>query len=168
MIGAKQMKRPALLIISLFCGLLTACAAPQTSLQAPNSDSTAIALAQAAGAASKSLEGLEANQQAANPPKIAHPIPAAATYGMQMPISIDWDGPIGPLVSKIAETANYKLRVLGVVPPVPVLISIHAKNTELANILRSAGLQAGKRASIVVYPSSKTVELSYASSNETL
>lgn len=146
--------------------MLMACAAPETTLKTPNSDSTSIALAEAAGSVSQSLQGLEANQQAANPAQAVPIRPAAATYGMQMPISINWDGPIGPLASKISSIANYKLNVLGIVPPVPVIISIHAKNTPLANILRNAGLQAGKRASIVVYPSTKVVELSYAPSSD--
>lgn len=162
------MYKTKLLITLGFCSVLAACAAPQTTLTAPNSDSTSIALAETAGSVSQSLEGLEANQQAANPPLSVSKLPAAATYGMQMPISIDWDGPIGPLVSKISNVAGYKTKALGVVPPVPVIVSIHAKNTPLADILRNAGLQAGKRASIVVYPSTKVVELSYAPSTNDL
>ena len=162
------MYKTKLLISIGLCSLLAACAAPQTTLTPSNTDSTSIELAETAGAVSKSLQGLEANQQAANPPANVSAQPAAATYGMQMPISIDWDGPIGPLVSKIANIAGYQPKALGIVPPIPVIVSIHAKNTPLADILRNAGLQAGNRASIVVYPSTKVVELSYAPSKSSL
>lgn len=162
------MRKFKLLITLGFCSVLAACAAPETTLTTPNGDNSSIQLAEAAGSVSKSLESLEANQQAAHPPLAVSAQPAAATYGMQMPISIDWDGPIGPLVSKISKIAGYQPKVLGVVPPIPVIVSIHAQNTPLADILRNAGLQAGKRASIVVYPSTKVVELSYAPSTSNL
>lgn len=150
-------------IIIFICGLLGACALPQQPQpsEATYDSSSAIALAEAAGSVSQSLSGLEQNQQAANPPQAISAAPPAATYGMQMPISIDWNGPIGPLVAKIANVASYHLKIVGTEPAIPVIVSVHAKNTQLADILRDAGFQAGNHASLVIYPSTKTVVLSY-------
>ncbi|MCL5261667.1 MAG: DotD/TraH family lipoprotein, partial [Gammaproteobacteria bacterium] len=75
--------------------------------------------------------------------------------------SIDWSGPVGPLVKKIATASNYKLRVLGTPPAIPILVSISAKDTPLADILRDATFQCGNKANIVVYPASRTIELRY-------
>jgi defect in organelle trafficking protein DotD len=84
--------------------------------------------------------------------------------GMGQLGSIDWSGPVAPLVKKIAEATNYKFKILGSPPAVPILISIAAKDTPLADILRDVAFQCGSRANIVTYPASKIIELRYVKS----
>jgi defect-in-organelle-trafficking protein DotD len=153
------------LTIVLMAGLLSACMTSPPTNQVYDSG-PAIELAEAAGSINQSMNSLQENNQAANPPQEISALPPAATYGMQMPISIDWNGPIGPLVTKITQIANYHLTIIGNEPAVPVIVSIHARNTSLAEVLRNAGYQAGNRANIVVYPSTKVVDLRYNSNDD--
>lgn len=82
--------------------------------------------------------------------------------GMGGTVTIDWSGPIEPLLEKVANMSQYKVKVMGNEPAVPIIVSITATNTTLADIIKNAGLQAGKRANIVVYPNSRIIELRYA------
>lgn len=150
--------------ISLF---LAACSLgpkpPVVVPKEPPADHTAyVALAEAATSASQSLTKLGQIEQAANPPKsIAQPENPAA-YGMDIPTTINWNGPIEPLVQQIANATNYQLKVLGTAPAIPIIITIDAQNKPMGDILRDAGYQCGKRAQVVVFPDSRTVELRYA------
>jgi defect-in-organelle-trafficking protein DotD len=83
--------------------------------------------------------------------------------GMGGTADIDWTGPIGPLVEKIARMTNYHVKLLGTEPAIPVLISISAKRAVIADILQNASFQAGKRAHILVFPSSHLIEVRYLS-----
>ena len=76
--------------------------------------------------------------------------------------SIDWSGPVEPLINQIARAANYRVRVLGVPPAIPVLVTLYDKNRMLADVLRDVGYQCGRRATVVVYPESRVIELRYA------
>ena len=77
-------------------------------------------------------------------------------------VSIDWSGAVGPLVTKIAALSHYRVNSLGVPPAIPIIVSVTAKDTPLADILRDANFQCGIRASITVYPATKIIELRYA------
>ena len=88
--------------------------------------------------------------------------PDPATYGMAIPISLTWSGPVEALVRQIADSTHYKLRVLGESPAIPILVSITAKNKIMGDVLRDAGYQCGKRAKIIVFPSTRIIELQYA------
>jgi defect-in-organelle-trafficking protein DotD len=122
------------------------------------------ALAESASSVGQSLAHLAQTEQAAYPPKSVTTPPNPASYGMGMKASIDWNGPVQPVVQQLANAANYKLRVLGKAPAVPIVVSVSAKNASVGNILRNVGYQSKKRAKIVVYPSTHTVELRYADS----
>jgi defect-in-organelle-trafficking protein DotD len=73
----------------------------------------------------------------------------------------DWSGPIEPLLQKIASLTNYQLKILGQTPNTPVLVSLEGNERIIADILKDAGLQAGKQATIVVYPGVRIIELRY-------
>lgn len=119
-------------------------------------------LAEASYSVSRSIVDLAETEQAARPFACIDPPPNPASYGMAGLTTIDWSGPIEPLLKQIAMASNYRLRVLGNQPAIPVLVTINAKNTMLGDILRDAGYQASKRANVVVFPSSRTIELRYA------
>jgi|WetSurMetagenome_2_1015567.scaffolds.fasta_scaffold753008_1 defect in organelle trafficking protein DotD len=152
------------LVIAIFL-VTMGCASeePNIRIVRNNGAKTAEAkLADAAVAVSRSLQELAKIEQAAHPhTKLPSPLDAEM-IGMAQIASIDWSGPVGPLVNKIAAAANYKVHVLGTPPAIPILVSISAKDTPLADILRDAGFQCGEKANIVIYPSSKIIELRYA------
>lgn len=122
------------------------------------------ALAESASSVSQSLTHLAQTEQAANPPMSVSTPPSPSSYGMGMKASIDWNGPVKPVVQQLANAANYKLKILGKEPPIPVIVSVSAKNAAVGNILRDIGYQSKKRAQIVVFPSKHTIELRYADS----
>jgi defect in organelle trafficking protein DotD len=121
-----------------------------------------VKLALAADSVSKSLEQLAEIEKATHPQvKMQSPMDPQM-IGMSQVASIEWSGPVEPLVKRAAKIAHYKVRTLGPNPAIPVLVSISAKDTPLADILRDANFQCGSKASIVVYPASKVIELRYA------
>ena len=86
----------------------------------------------------------------------------ALVYGMGGLTSVDWSGPVQPLVEQMANAVNYRTRVLGTSPAIPIIVTIYQKNAMLGDILRDVGYQCGRRASIAVYPESRVIELRYA------
>ena len=82
--------------------------------------------------------------------------------GMGGTVTLDWSGPIEPLLQKIAGYTQYKVKILGNEPPVAVIVSVTGKDLFVADVIKSAGLQAGKRANIVVYPTTRIIELRYS------
>jgi defect-in-organelle-trafficking protein DotD len=149
-----------LLTILGFCLSLGACATqpPPTD----KLDNTDTALAQASYSVSRSISSLSETAQAAHPLPKLDPPPSPDTYGMGGLTSVDWSGPVEPLLRQIARAANYRVRVLGTEPGIPVLVTVYDKNMMLADILRDVGYQCGRRATVVVYPESRVIELRYA------
>ncbi len=81
--------------------------------------------------------------------------------GLGEKINIDWSGPILPLVAKIANMSEYQVTSIGQEPSMPIIVSINKEQVTMADVLKDAGLQAGQRVTIVVYPSTKIIELRY-------
>lgn len=152
-------------IVSLSAMFLFGCMhRPSTLLKSDEEDihTASVKLADSAESISNSLQELAAIERASHPaPKVPNPL-NPEMIGMAQPISIDWTGPIGPLVQKIAKISDYRVRVLGIAPPIPIIVSLTAKNTLLADILRDANFQCGQRANIAVYASNRVIELRYA------
>ena len=119
-------------------------------------------LSETATSISKSLAQLAEMERASHPQAVMPSPVDPEMIGMNQMASIDWSGPIGPFIKKIATASNYKLNVLGKPPGIPILISITAKDTPLADVLRDANFQCGNKANIVTYPASKIIELRYA------
>lgn len=82
--------------------------------------------------------------------------------GMSGTADVDWTGPIEPLVRKLAQMTDYKIKVLGSAPAIPIIVSISQEKAVIADILKNAGMQAGKRANIVVFPANRVIEIRYA------
>ncbi|MFO1258837.1 MAG: type IVB secretion system lipoprotein DotD [Gammaproteobacteria bacterium] len=85
-----------------------------------------------------------------------------AEGGMGGRAAIDWSGPVEPLLEKIASMSSYRVKYIGHPPPIPIVVSITSKESVIADILKNAGLQAGKRASLIVYPDARIIEIRYA------
>lgn len=126
-----------------------------------NQHAAEVKLSAAAESVSKSLAELAEIERATHPQAVLPSPMDPKMIGMDQLASIDWSGPIAPLMKKIAEISGYKLHVLGNQPGIPILVSITAKDTPLADILRDADFQCGNKAKIVVYPASKIIELRY-------
>jgi defect in organelle trafficking protein DotD len=57
--------------------------------------------------------------------------------------------------------SGYRLRVVGVNPAIPVLVTVNAKDLPLAAIVRDIDFQGARKASVKVYPQSRIIELRY-------
>lgn len=151
-----KIKNIVLIILTLF---LSACASPPPEPQFNNSD---LSLAEASYSVSRSLSSLSETAQAAHPLPKLDPPPSPASYGMGGLTSVDWSGPVEPLVRQIAKLTGYRVRVLGTVPAIPIIVTVYDKNMMIADILRDVGYQCGRRASIIVFPESRVIEIRYA------
>lgn len=130
-------------------------------VNAPSDDAT-IRLAEAASSISESMMEMAKVEKVVTPREHNNHLTIPSTYNLQTRASIDWSGPIEELTKRIAHAAHYRLHVFGKAPSVPVLISITAKDESLVEILRDIDYQAGKKATIHVYPNHQVVELRYA------
>lgn len=146
-------------IVALFA--LNACATAPTPAR-ENNVATDTALSEASYSVSRSIANLSEVAQASHPLPKLDPPPNPETYGMGGVTSVDWSGPVEPLVKQLASAANYRMNVLGTAPAIPVLVTVSAKNSMLADVLRDVGYQCGRRANIIVYPETRVVELRYA------
>lgn len=150
-----------LFLIILLSFALYTCAMPKPPRGYDVSKSQS-SLAEASYAVSRSIVDLAETAEAAHPlPNLAPP-PSPASYGMAGLTTLDWSGPVEPLIHQIARAAGYRVRVLGTPPAIPVLVTIYTKNAMLGDILRDVGYQCGRRATTVIYPDSRVIELRYA------
>ena len=121
----------------------------------------ALRLASAVDRASAALQTLASVEQARNPGVSIQSAPSAPQE-LRRTVSVDWVGPIEPLTRSLADRAGYQMQVNGDMPPVPVIVSVQSQEKSVVEVLRDVGLQAGRRADIVVDPDRRIVELNYA------
>lgn len=142
--------------------ILSACASPKPPQAYYNVSKSEASLAEASYSVSRSVVDLAETAEAAHPlPNLAPP-PNPASYGMSGLSTIDWSGPVEPLLRQVAAASDYRVRVLGTSPAIPVMVSVFTKNAMLGDILRDIGYQCGRRATVVIYPASRVIELRYA------
>jgi defect-in-organelle-trafficking protein DotD len=109
----------------------------------------------------RSLNVLASAQEAESPPVINIACLITPEGGMGGKIDIDWTGPVEPLIEKIAKMTEYRVKILGNEPAIPIIITITAKDTMIAEVLQNASFQSGKRAHILVFPENHVIEVRY-------
>ena len=124
-------------------------------------DSVSAMLADAATRASNALETLAAVEHGRGPAIAAAPI-GDAPIELRRAITVNWVGPAEQITKTLAERASYNFVVVGVVPAVPVIVSIDVENKPVIEVLRDVGLQLGVRADIRVDADQQLVEIHYA------
>jgi defect-in-organelle-trafficking protein DotD len=118
-------------------------------------------LANAAASVTKSLDQLAKIERAVHPKAKLPPQDQAVQMSMPNLVTVDWTGPIEPIIRRIAMAADYELVILGRRPSIPVLVSLNVHDTPLATILRDIDYQSQQRATIEIYPEKKRIELRY-------
>lgn len=118
-------------------------------------------MTETADSVNRSLTKLARIEQATHPNAKLPPAPDPESVHMAEVASIDWNGPIEPLIRKIAKASGYRVRILGTAPAIPVLVSVNAKSLPLADILRDMTYQAEHHASVVLYAKQRVIELRY-------
>ena len=124
-------------------------------------DPLSLRLAAAVDKASGALETLASVEQARNPGASIQAVPYAPQE-LRRTMTVNWTGPIEPIVQRLADRAGYEMQVNGDVPPAPVVVTLTARQKMVIDVLRDLGLQAGQRADVVVDPERRVVELNYA------
>jgi defect in organelle trafficking protein DotD len=157
-----------IICVSSIAGMLSGCdSALRANTQAnaarvPKNNTVEQELLNAARSVEKSL-ALLARSQDEHTHALLNTTPLVTPEGgMGGTADIDWTGPIEPLVTKLAEMTDYKLKILGNSPAIPIIVSISQSRAVIADILKNAGMQAGKRANIVVFPANRVIELRYS------
>ncbi len=117
-------------------------------------------IAQAASSVDASLQKLSAMEMASQP-KLKLPDTNPNQMGMEQLASIDWNGPVQPVVEKIAAASHYRLRILGQAPAIPALVVVNAQDQPLGDLLRNITYQVATKARIKVYSSYRVIELRY-------
>ena len=116
-------------------------------------------VARASRSVSHSLRDLSAIQIAKHPGvKVGE---ASRAGGPARRGSLNWNGPVGPAVARIASSAGLSLRVLGSKPSIPVIVNVTARRQALGTILQNLTFQANPGATIKVYPSQRLIDLRY-------
>lgn len=162
----KAIFRENITVMNIKLALITAAVLTISACSTPAPNNTPngadVAVAEASYSVSRSIVSLSEVAQASRPLPVLDPPPNPATYGMGQPVSVDWTGPVESLVKQLAIACNYRMRVLGYQPAIPVLVTVNAKNEMIADVLRDVGYQCGRRASIVIFPEDRVIELRYA------
>lgn len=130
-------------------------------------DNVSVQLAIAAKKASEAIIELAEVEKVRTPTTTA-PIVEDAPRLLRQPMSITWNGPIGPLAQRVADRAMYGFVEYGKSLSTPILVQVDAINTPLVDILKNIGLQAGSRANVVVDVENRNVEVHYVEVQELL
>ena len=118
-------------------------------------------ISEAAVASSDAFIQLAEIEKATHPRSKLGPPPDPDCIGLGALASVDWTGPIEPLVRRLAAAGHYIYRVIGKRPAIPVIVAVYATNMPLADILRDANFQAASQADVVIYPGPRIIELRY-------
>lgn len=121
---------------------------------------TEIAIAEAARAATTSLQRL-AQLQYATQPKIDDSFRQEFSVELSGLASIDYTGPAVPLLEQIAKTADVKLSKIGNPTATPVIVSINAKSAPLSEIVQNIAYQIQGHARISFNTETKVIEIIY-------
>lgn len=147
--------------VALAALLGTGCATKPVAVTPP--DPVKVELSTAAQSVRTSLRQLAEAEQYDKLRRSPGPEAAAPVIpGLSRVVSVPWNGPLEPIVAKLAEMGGYRIEVAGHVPAIPILVSLGPAPASLAAHLRDVGLQAGQRADIVVDPQRRQVGVVYA------
>lgn len=151
----------AVLPLAFLAVFVTGCAQqlPQPQLVA-EPDQVTMRLAQAADRAANALDTLAAIEQVRTPTDLP-PLVASAPPELRRSVTINWYGPVEPLVKTLADRASYRFLITGNAPETGIIVTTKARNQPVIELLRDVGLQLGGRADLRVDANKKTVELSY-------
>lgn len=127
-------------------------------------DKISLMLADAADRSSTALQTLAAIEQQRTPNIAQAPIENAPPELMRA-ITLNWVGPVEPVLKALADRASYGFQVVGNAPPVPPIVTVKVENKPVIEVLRSIGLQMGTRADVTVDGGGRMVEIHYVGPN---
>lgn len=158
-----------ILVVACTSGFVTGCSTNVLEqMDANQPDPAALRLAQVAESVGKyanQLSDIEAAKYKKENPSAADPILTNIPPGMDKVVSLggDWNGPLDQLINELASVSGYPApKVRGVKPSGDVIVSVKTEYRPVIDILHDAATQAGSKASVVVKPNSRSIEIDYA------
>ena len=161
------MAKIKILLLPILCVALIQCAteaptSPVVETVIIRDGQATYQLAQTANYVDQSLKELNRIQAVATPPINTADFLDPSIPELQQNITLDWVGPIAPLVKKIAELNHFKVREIGQEPAIPILVSVTAKNVAAIEVLRNIDYQARPKAELEIFTNLKVIEIRYA------
>lgn len=112
----------------------------------------------------QSLEELYVIERAKKPENLvitATPILGVTHPTLRQPLSIDWSGPAEPLLAQIAMRTHYRLKIMGVPPAIPLLVSVNSREVPAQEVLQNIRSQIYERGDLLLFPEQRVMELHY-------
>jgi defect-in-organelle-trafficking protein DotD len=116
-------------------------------------------LAEAAASVSQSLAELAQIQRSVHEVKAFKSDPNLVQIKAGK-VSIDWTGPVESLLGKIAQTTDLHYRTIGSKPPLPIIVSVTAKDVYVSDLIRDVAYKIQPQAAITL-SKDKVLELRY-------
>tara|TARA_A100001015_G_scaffold170048_1_gene188996 strand:+ start:841 stop:1368 length:528 start_codon:yes stop_codon:yes gene_type:complete len=118
-------------------------------------------LAEAAEEVSRSITKL-AQIERANRPEPPQDIKLPViTAEMAGKASVDYNGPVEPMLKQLATVSHLKFRSIGRPLAIPPMISIYVRRTPIADILKDISYQVQKQAQVQLIEDEKVLEIRY-------
>ena len=118
-------------------------------------------LASAADRASNALETLAAVENKRTPVANLGPV-GDAPIELRRGVTVNWLGPVVPIVQGLANRASYAFLTIGAKPSIPVIVQVDVENRPVIDVLRDIGLQIGVRGTVKVDGNRRVIEIHYA------
>ena len=146
--------------------LLSGCAAPPVAHPQPSKpDPILQSLSESARKIAIAQDDLARMSAAKNPAMIPLGPPRGAPMPEDLlrPVYLHWHGPLEPAVRALAGMIGYRVKVVGVAPGDPVLVSIDTDRMSVYDLVQEIGLQAGDAAGVILNPAEKTMMIIWGS-----
>ena len=112
--------------------------------------------------ASKSIQSLSVLEHSSKPDVKKKPAPNPVKTGLDQRVTIEWTGPVEPLIEKLAKNAHYRVNFLGQKPVAPILVSVNRSNAYMADVIQDVAYQVQRFADLSIVASEKLLELRYS------
>ena len=141
-------------------GIILLCASCATKpVPAPGPDPALIALQHSAAAIEKDLRNLILIEKRGYKTGLRAVLPKNGPIAKR--IDLDWNGPLEPVIRRVAVEAGLQFAVMGEPPAVPVTVKLHHTNAPVYLILDNAAWQATPKAEVLVDPIKRLITVAY-------
>lgn len=160
------MSRKNIIYLILAGALLSACASTDRLEETPPIEEIDSIIAEAVDSSANTNRAIAEVEVATSAPQRAGPQPSVPPTVVLppeavQPVTLDWQGPIEPLIRDLAGRAGYSFRTTGQPPANMKMISIVANEEPLFGVIRRAGAMAHGFADIAFNPANRTIEMRY-------
>lgn len=118
-------------------------------------------ISETAMSSSNAIQTLAEVERASKPVVNRKAAPNPVKVGMDQLVSVDWVGPVEPVLNSLAKKSHYRVNTLGQSPVVPVLVNLNRQNAYLADIIQDLTFQIQNHAELTLNPAEKLIELRY-------